>query len=63
MLVHITKKQIINKLTAELITANVNSENRLDYIRRHDSIIVFGNDKNIKNTTDNFEYLGVKNWF
>jgi hypothetical protein len=57
------EKQIINKLTAELITANVNSENRIDYIRRHDSIIVFGNDKNIKNTTDNFEYLGMKNWF
>jgi hypothetical protein len=57
------EKKIIDKLTNELINTNESSGNSVQYIRRHDSVIVFGAYDNIEAVTDNFDYLGFNGWF
>ena len=62
------EKEIINKLTAKLINISEDTDYKVRYVRRHDSVIIFGgmtpNDKkDLPQAIADFKYLGLRTWF
>jgi len=54
--------RIIDQLKTDLKNS-ITEEKNIGFIRRHDSIIVFGDFIPPKNVLNDFEYLGQKGWF
>lgn len=62
------EKEIINKLTAKLINISEDTDYKIRYVRRHDSVIIFGgmtpSDKQeLPQAIADFKYLGLRTWF
>ena len=59
------EEKICNKLMSEIISEGESHSNTFRMLRRHDSVLLIGNgiqDK-MNNIINDFEYLGLKNWF
>lgn len=56
------EKKIIDQLRTDLKNT-ITEEKNIGFIRRHDSIIAFGDFTPPENVLNDFEYLGQKGWF
>lgn len=62
------EKEIIHKLTSKLINVSEHTDYKNRYVRRHDSIIIFGwmtpkDKQELPQAIADFKYLGLRTWF